>query len=276
MDEKITLADLLSKYMQASGLGDARLAHQVNRIMGRPELLHRSTVRNWRTGTSKTIHNWRQVVAISSVLKLNLSETNRLLKVARLPSLYQLWMQAEEIEKEEFFVHWPELVPSKPATGSSTVNFHQYETDLIAGRNVDAAAKRLGDIAIAYNIQEALLILWEAIQETHNLPAIIDACAYTIGRIIWETADLTLEEVGFDLLDKSVRTNSELIIDKFAYTVGQIILETGKDKTRQRACQFVNQHALSANPLVREKYTFTKNRIAGNTRIDPSIVQPTG
>lgn len=263
MDENVTLADLLSEYMQARGLGDARLAHQVNRVLGRPEFLHRSTVRNWRTGTSRTVQDWRQLVAISSTLNLSVAETNRLLNVARLASLHKLWLQAEEVEKTEFFANWSEFVPSKPAPDPSATSLHQYKSDLIVGRNANTAAKGLGDIAIAYNNQEALLILWEVIHETPYLPAIIDACAYTIGRIIGQTADLTLEEMGFDLLDQSVRTNSELIVDKFAYIVGQIILETEKDKTRQRARQFVDRHALSANPLVREKYTFTKNRIAG-------------
>ena len=136
----------------------------------------------------------------------------------------------------------------------------------------ETSAKQLGDIAITYNDKEAVRALWRAICQTDKLTVIIDHCAYTIGRIMRETSDQTLEDVGFDILNQSIETNSELIVDKFAYTIGEVILKTRKDQTKQRAWQFVNDQIISTNPLVREKYTYTKNRIlneqATNRRTD--------
>jgi hypothetical protein len=147
---------------------------------------------------------------------------------------------------------------SEPTT---ELTIPQCKANLIDGTDADISARTLGDIAIERKDRKALLALWEAICETNHLAAIIDPCAYTVGRIVWETLDPTLEDIGFDIFSKSIGTRSELIVDKFAYIVGEVVLRTRKDKTRQRARKFVNDHALSTDPLVRVRYVYTKDRI---------------
>jgi hypothetical protein len=145
-----------------------------------------------------------------------------------------------------------------------SVIIQQCITLLLNGREADSAAKRLGDIAIEHESKQAVRALWESICGTHNLPAIIDPCAYTIGRIVWEPLEpsFEIEDVCFEIFKKSRRTGSELIIDKFAFTVGEVVLRAKTARVRQRAREFVITSTLSTVPLVREKYTYTKKRIS--------------
>jgi hypothetical protein len=146
------------------------------------------------------------------------------------------------------------------ASAGSTIQ--QYKTNLINARDADRSAKTLGDIAIRDNDHQALLALWESISQTRHLAAIVDPCAYTVGRVVWGTQDATLEDIGFDLFSKSVASRSDLIVDKFAYIVGEVVLRTNKAHTRQRARRFIDDHATSSNAMVRMRYTYTKNRVA--------------
>lgn len=140
----------------------------------------------------------------------------------------------------------------------------QFKANLIDGRNINISAKSLGDTAIKHNDTKSVYALWEAISETHNLPKIIDPCAYTLGRIVWEPAELTseMEDSCFEIFKKSINTDSELIIDKFAFTIGEIVLRSRNERIRRRAKEFVNTNTLSAIPTVRDKYIYTKNRIS--------------
>lgn len=151
--------------------------------------------------------------------------------------------------------------PPRPIPPYPNVTTRQAEVNLIAGKEAEASAKQLGDIALTHNDTEALRALWRAICQTNHLAVIVDHCVYTIGRVIWETPDQTLEDVGFDIINQSLETNAGLIIDKFAYIIGEIILRTTKDKTRRRAWQFVIDQAANTNTVVRDKYIYTKNRI---------------
>lgn len=151
---------------------------------------------------------------------------------------------------------------------NASLVIHQCEVDLIDlmdFRDADALAKRLGDIAIMHGDEDAILALWKviskAIHEPRKLSAIIDPCAYSIGRIVWETSDPVVEDIGFDIFNKSIDTGSELIVDKIAFIIGEVILRTKKDGTRHRADQFVDMCASSDDPLIREKFSYTKNRI---------------
>lgn len=148
---------------------------------------------------------------------------------------------------------------SEPTT---ELTIPQCKANLINGTDADISARTLGDIAIEHEDREALLTLWEAICETKHLRAIIDPCAYTVGRIVRETLDPTLEDIGFDIFNRSVATGSEPIVDKFAYTVGEVALRARKGETKQRARKFVRDHASSTDPLVRRCYVYTEHRIA--------------
>lgn len=138
----------------------------------------------------------------------------------------------------------------------------QSKNRLIAGQDADSSAKKLGDIAINYKNKMALSSLWEAIEKTRNLTTIIDPCAYTVARIIWEGADPELEDMGFDIFAKSVLTRTDLIIDKFAYAMGDVALKTSSNETQQRAWNFITHYSQSADFIVRTRYTYTKNRVS--------------
>lgn len=148
---------------------------------------------------------------------------------------------------------------SKPTTGLTVA---QCKANLIGGQAADLSARTLGDLAIAHKDKEAVLALWQAILDTNHLASIIDPCAYTVGRIVWEGADATLEDVAFDIFRQSTGTKTDLIVDKFAYVLGDVFLKAGRAATRQRARAFIDQHAASPDPMVRRRYSYTKNRIA--------------
>ena len=148
-----------------------------------------------------------------------------------------------------------ELQPTPDAT------IRQCKTNLLKGKDADTSARRLGDIAIEHRDQAALLALWEAICETSDLRTIIDPCAYTVGRVVRESSDDTLEDISFGIFSNSVVSGSELIVDKFAYTIGEVALRAARSKTRQRSKEFIRVHASDTNPLVHRCYAYTQHRI---------------
>lgn len=91
-------------------MGDARLANEVNRIVNQPGFLHRSNIRNWRSGEIKRVGNWRQVVAIAHSLHLNEVEADQLLRAAGHRPIRQLWPEANE-KGRQFLIHWVEQSP---------------------------------------------------------------------------------------------------------------------------------------------------------------------
>ena len=137
----------------------------------------------------------------------------------------------------------------------------QCEINLVKGKDADTSARTLGDIAIEHRAQVALLALWAAVCKTSDLRSIIDPCAYTVGRVVRESSDATLEDICFEIFSKSVVSGSELIVDKFAYTVGEVALRATSNKTRQRSREFVRVHASDTDPLVRRCYAYTERRI---------------
>lgn len=116
-----SLANQLEQAMKAARMGDARLASLVNDTVGNPQFLHRSTIRNWRTGISKSVKDWRQLTAIAAVLHLDETATNHLLKSGNCPSLKVLRSITVEDDKQ-FLAQWkeqlapvqqPEIVPAQ-------------------------------------------------------------------------------------------------------------------------------------------------------------------
>lgn len=143
---------------------------------------------------------------------------------------------------------------------------------LSAGKESSRSARILGDIAIDYDRKDAASALWEAIcQADSSLPLIVDDCAWTVGRILLETAFPSLEDYCFDILEWSTDREREpimnryfsVIVDKFAYTVKRVILEaeSEKDEIRKRACRFVDYKTSSRDPEVRAGYHYVRGEV---------------
>lgn len=111
MEEKTQLADLLDHHLKRANMGEARLATLVNETMGIPAFLHRSTVRNWRTGLSKRVSDWRKLAAVATVLRLDEGETDDLLASGGCPSLQELASTVQESDRH-FLSYWE----NKPKT----------------------------------------------------------------------------------------------------------------------------------------------------------------
>ncbi len=119
MTEANSLADLLSEYMKRAHIGDQRLANLVNDLVGW-NLLNRSTIRNWREGTSRSVQDWRQIAAIAAVLKLEGWEANLLLAAAGQPPLSILPLLAGGRDQAILGALPP---PPAPGAGSGRVPF---------------------------------------------------------------------------------------------------------------------------------------------------------
>ncbi len=138
----------------------------------------------------------------------------------------------------------------------------QCHDNLIHCRETDVSARKLGDIAILHNSEEAVNSLWDAIHKTENIYAIIDHCAFTIGRVVWEPQCPALEKVCFDILNKSAwKDESPIVVEKFFYTTGEIILRTTNSNIRQRAVKFVADKLSDFQKHIREYYRITRNRV---------------
>lgn len=108
-ENECKLADLLQTYMQAADYGTSRLANQVNQLFNRPHFLHRGTITNWLTSRAQSVRDWRQLAAIATVLGLDETQTNSLLRAASLPSVRTLVEAADE--SEQVFL---EKIPRNP------------------------------------------------------------------------------------------------------------------------------------------------------------------
>lgn len=146
--------------------------------------------------------------------------------------------------------------------------------NLIHCRETDASARQLGDIAIQYNSEQAVSSLWDAIHNTRNIHAIVDHCAFTIGRVVWEPEYPALEKVCFDIFDKSsLKDEAPIVAEKFSYTVGEVILRTANNNIRQLAVKVVTDKQSSPCIHIREYYRITRNRVYNIAKI--AISSPT-
>lgn len=120
MDTYQSFADLLDRHMKAAHLGDARLANLVNDFADNKQFLHRSTVRNWRTGMSQSAQDWRQVAAIASVLKLDVGDADRLLTSSQCPTLALLQANAAEAD-QRFLDRWQKALNQTESAESDSI-----------------------------------------------------------------------------------------------------------------------------------------------------------
>ncbi|MCO5185886.1 MAG: tetratricopeptide repeat protein [Anaerolineae bacterium] len=110
------LAETLSRFMQRANLGDMKLASNVNALG--VTRIHRSTIRNWRIGTSKRAQSCDQIVAIATVLHLNEEDADTLLAAAGHPSIAQLRLrQQPEQLRQMIAAHWQVSMPSVDGAG---------------------------------------------------------------------------------------------------------------------------------------------------------------
>ena len=134
--------------------------------------------------------------------------------------------------------------------------------DLIEGtKDAPESANKLGQIAIRAKDEIAFLGLWEAAQKNQKPYSVVDHIVYYFGRVMIETDDERLKELGFDILVKSASSDSEIIIDKFAYCAGDIALESEDELLRKRLIQFIKKNCEGNAVLPKEKYSITKRRM---------------
>lgn len=119
MEHNNSLADLLEQYMQERNIRDARLATLCNEISQSHEFIHRSTIRNWRMGASKTVKDWRQLVVISSALRLDEELATQLLLAGGCASIRDLRTVATD-EQQRLFASWPEKPVQTMAVDGAT------------------------------------------------------------------------------------------------------------------------------------------------------------
>lgn len=112
------LGTLLNSYMERQGWGDLRLATKANKAAGLPKLeLSRSTIRNWRAGTTQGVQHWQGLLAVGMALKLNAGEIQELLSVAGLPDLQTLYKQMTGADKR-FFTPWHDWLIAPGVNGN--------------------------------------------------------------------------------------------------------------------------------------------------------------
>lgn len=104
-DSPTPLSDQLTAHKTSTGFGDARLASMACDLANDPLFLHRSSVRNWSTGASKSVKNWRQLAAIATVLRLGRSDADALLAAAGWPSIEELGRTATDDDRR-FVAYW--------------------------------------------------------------------------------------------------------------------------------------------------------------------------
>jgi len=106
------LACLLDAHMRKASIGDARLAKQANTIAGNPFFIHRSTIRNWRTGSVHRVNNWRQLAALSAALGLDEATADELLRSGGCPSISAL--KVSSLPTDQTLLAYWEDTPTPP------------------------------------------------------------------------------------------------------------------------------------------------------------------
>lgn len=126
-----SLASLLDSHMKRASIGDARLANQVNSINGNSYFIHRSTVRNWRTGSAQKVNSWRQLATVAVALGLDETEANRLLQSGGCPSIQALTATAKEAD-QALLAHWQNTPAQLAELTASTASTGNTEHDSLA------------------------------------------------------------------------------------------------------------------------------------------------
>lgn len=111
-----TLSDLLTGHKERRGVGDAKIASLASDRVGIPGYVTRSTVRNWATGSSASVNNWRQLALIASTLQLPLDEADELMAAGGCDKVSALLRFARD-DDALYLAYWAEdRVASEPDT----------------------------------------------------------------------------------------------------------------------------------------------------------------
>lgn len=140
---------------------------------------------------------------------------------------------------------------------------------LVEGQVADEynyAAWKLGDIALKRNNETAMLALWESLSNTKAFQEIIDSCAYTIGRVITESKDKDIIDLGMSFFEKSIsiRPINNILIDKFAFAIGTVYLKTLNEDLKEKTFSFIKKNAKSQNKTISKPYKYTLARVTKN------------
>ncbi|HSH03291.1 MAG TPA: hypothetical protein VLL52_12285 [Anaerolineae bacterium] len=91
----MNISDLLTQYRDETGIGDAKLANKAQDIF--PDwTFHRSNIRNWREGYSKTVRDWQPLVVLGYIMQLEKDVMNDILYQNGHESLKQLQVDAPD------------------------------------------------------------------------------------------------------------------------------------------------------------------------------------
>jgi len=138
------MATLLDTHMKRLSVGEARLAKLVNSINGSHSFIHRSTLRNWRTGKATRANNWRQLATVAVALELNRSAADELLRSGGCPTIKTLTASALESD-EALLSYWHvDNVLSEVTSCTGAANSEESTAQKIdvQADTVEAAVKR--------------------------------------------------------------------------------------------------------------------------------------
>ncbi|MCA9951162.1 MAG: AAA family ATPase [Anaerolineales bacterium] len=139
MEERRTLASILTAYMTDRGWGDAKLAKRGNLLLGKENFLHRSNIRNWRTGErAKRIADWRQLVVIAYILEVQAEDFELLLQICEHPAIEKLFADVES-PYLELMEPWIEELSQQQTTRIDNIlaTLPAKNYDLFIGRKQD-------------------------------------------------------------------------------------------------------------------------------------------
>jgi len=153
------LADLLNSHMKQASVGDAKLAKMVNSIADNQYFIHRSTIRNWRNGSARTINNPRQLVTVAVALRLDEAEANQLLESGGCLSIQALSASTNEAD-QALLAYWqkkPDLVTnaSPPPAANNNSNAQELPANSSAfnlGRLVSSTVFTVACISAVFGI----------------------------------------------------------------------------------------------------------------------------
>jgi len=155
----------------------------------------------------------------------------------------------------------------KVLNANSSVMINYFVQNLLTGKDIDKSASRLGDLVRRTKDEEAFWAFWEVVKKNPKI-LVADSCSYNMWFSVIETGDAMLENIFFDVAEKSIRSEVEVLIDKFAYAMGQVALLSPNEETRSRAIKFIQRKIKSKSSIVQEKYDYTRNRVIQTIKDD--------
>jgi hypothetical protein len=116
----------------------------------------------------------------------------------------------------------------------------RFQKYLSSGLFADKSAKVIGDIALYWNLKDAVRALENAAVRTISPEEVINPCLYTIGRIVWEKEhpDQSLSRDCFRALGRLLKKGNKLA-SASAFTVGKILRKSTNMQIRRQIKIFI-------------------------------------